>query len=163
MNTDHSHIVGWGADLDRRMRPAVPKERTPPRLANVHWDQPEQQHFDIKVFHSNERPDFTPLIGTSAPPSGLSGLLRAGAFRFSENDIRHWLILLFADRINMVEEIFEDLMKGHIPNFFAEAGWKGEFKHNPKAVIARATVYTVLGATAIYFLQKKFRSRAAET
>jgi hypothetical protein len=35
-------IEGWGADRDPANRPAVPKERTPPRLDNVHWDVPEQ-------------------------------------------------------------------------------------------------------------------------
>ena len=39
---DHSHIPDWGAGLDRNNRPAVPMERTPPRLQGVHWDQPEQ-------------------------------------------------------------------------------------------------------------------------
>ena len=27
-----THIKGWGADLDHKNRPAVPMERTPPRL-----------------------------------------------------------------------------------------------------------------------------------
>ena len=40
---DYSHIQGWGADLDPQNRPAYPKERMPPRLSGVHWDQPEQQ------------------------------------------------------------------------------------------------------------------------
>jgi hypothetical protein len=37
---DTSHIQGWGADLDPANRPAVPMERTPPRL-DVPWDAPE--------------------------------------------------------------------------------------------------------------------------
>ena len=36
------NIQGWGADLDPAVRPAVPMERTPPRLDNVHWDAPSQ-------------------------------------------------------------------------------------------------------------------------
>ncbi len=29
------HIQGWGADLDRKNRPGVPMERTPPRFINA--------------------------------------------------------------------------------------------------------------------------------
>src|SRR5688572_26036887 len=94
---NYDHIQGWGADLDRSKRPAVPMERTPPRLEG-RPGEPEPQPQHMKVFHSNERPGMTPLFGTSSPPSGLSGLMRSVAFKFSENDLRHWFILLFADR-----------------------------------------------------------------
>ena len=108
---DVSTIPGWGADLDPANRPAYPKERMPPRLDNVHWSQPEQQQSDVLVLHSTERPAITPVFGTSVPPSGLSGMLRKRAFRRSENDIRHWMMLLFADRVNVVEGMFSDLRK----------------------------------------------------
>lgn len=55
----------------------------------------------VEILRSNERPGLTPVFGTSTPPSGLSGMLRRAAFKFSENDLRHWLILLFADRVNV--------------------------------------------------------------
>src|SRR4051812_34858267 len=90
----HPNVEGWGADLDRNNRPAVPRERMPPRLEGVHWKQPEQQRVSMTIFHSTERPGLTPVFGTSTPPRGLSGRMRAFAYRFSENDIRHWLILL---------------------------------------------------------------------
>lgn len=108
---DPSTIPGWGADLDPANRPAVPKERMPPRLENVHWTQPDQQPPGVRVFHSTERPGITPVFGTSVPPSGLSGVIRKRAFRRSENDLRHWLMLMFADRVNVVEGLFEDLRK----------------------------------------------------
>src|SRR5215207_1059834 len=88
------NVSGWGADLSAADRPAVPKERTPPRLPNVHWEEPSAQQVEIEVFHSTERPGITPVFGTSAPPSGLSGMLRRLAYGFSENDLRHWAILL---------------------------------------------------------------------
>lgn len=102
-------IVGWGADLDSANRPAVPKERTPPRLEGVHWDVPEQQPVRVEILHSIERPGITPVFGTAVPPSGLSGVIRRRAFRRSENDLRHWLLLLAADRVNVVEGLLEDL------------------------------------------------------
>jgi hypothetical protein len=106
---DPASILGWGADLDPANRPAVPKERTPPRLENVHWTRPEQQASDVLVLHSTERPGITPVFGTSVPPSGLSGVLRKRAFRRSENDVRHWMMLMLADRVNVVEGLFADL------------------------------------------------------
>ena len=102
-------ITGWGADLDPANRPGVPKERTPPRLEGVHWDEPEQQPVRVEVLHSTERPGLTPVFGTAVPPSGLSGVIRRRAFRHSENDLRHWLMLLAADRVNVVEGLLEDL------------------------------------------------------
>lgn len=110
-STARDRIEGWGADLDHENRPAYPKERRPPRLENVHWDQPEQQQPTVEIFVSTERPGITPVFGTSVPPSGLSGVIRRRAFRHSENDVRHWLMLLFADRVNIVEGLMEDARK----------------------------------------------------
>jgi len=104
-------IPGWGVDLDPADRPAYPKERMPPRLEGVHWDQPEQQRCDVEVFHSTERPGITPVFGTSVPPSGLSGMIRRRAFRRSENDVLHWMTLMLADRVNVVEGVFQDLRR----------------------------------------------------
>lgn len=128
---DFSHIKGWGSDLDHKNRPAYPMERKPPRLEGLHWHDLEDQPLRMKVYHSVERPGVTPVFGTSAPPSGLSGMIRDIAYRLSENDVRHWLLLLFADRVNVVEGIGQDLMRGHIPNIFSEMGAKAELKHNP--------------------------------
>lgn len=155
---DLSHIQGWGADLDPKDRPAYPKERTPPRLDNVHWEIPEQQPVDIKVHHSIERPDITPVFGTSAPPTGLSGKIRDVAFTLSENDIRHWLLLMFADRVNVVEGIGEDLRNHHIPNIFAEMGIRAELKYNPVGFAAKVLVVGgILGLVYSMRRQKKLR------
>jgi hypothetical protein len=155
---DMSHIQGWGADLDHKNRPAYPMERTPPRLENVHWDRPDDQPLHIKVYHSTERPGVTPVFGTSAPPSGLSGKIRDVAYKLSENDIRHWMLLLLADRVNMVEGIGQDVKQGHIPNIFAEMGLKAELKYNPVGFARRVLVTSaVLGVG--YYLLKGRRSR----
>jgi hypothetical protein len=109
LRADPDRIPGWGADLDPADRPAYPKERRPPRLDRI--PAPGQQQSDVEVFHSTERAGVTPVFGTSVPPSGLSGVLRRRAFRRSENDVRHWMMLLLADRVNVVEGLFEDLRK----------------------------------------------------
>ncbi|MBL0391899.1 hypothetical protein JJ685_12235 [Ramlibacter monticola] len=143
-------IQGWGADLDPQARPAYPKERTPPRFIHRHWDELEQQEPSVKVFHSTERPGLTPVFGTAQPPSGLSGMLRAGAFRYSENDLRHWLMLLFADRVNVVEGILDDLAHGHVPNLFREMGGPAEWRHNRAGFVRKAAIAAGVVALLLY-------------
>ena len=98
-----AHIKGWGADLDHAMRPAYPMERMPARLEGDHFHAPVQQAQTVEILQSIERPSITPIFGTPQPLSGMSGMLRRAAFRYNESDLRHWLMLLFADRVNMVE------------------------------------------------------------
>lgn len=150
-------VQGWGADLDPANRPAVPKERTPPRLDNVHWDAPEAQARTVEVLHSTERPGLTPVFGTTVPPSGVSGVMRRAAFRYSENDLRHWLMLLAADRVNVVEGLLEDLAHGHVPNIFAEMGGPAEWKHNRAGFVRKAFIAGAVAGTAIYLMRRRRR------
>lgn len=139
-------IPGWGSDMARENRPAVPMERRPARLPGLHWHDVEPQEIHQEVFHSVERPGITPVFGTSAPPTGISGRMRKLAFAWSENDLRHWLMLLAADRVNTVEGIVSDLASGHVPRLYAETGGRAELKHNPKAAAAKAaTLVAVVG------------------
>jgi hypothetical protein len=149
-------IQGWGADLDPAMRPAVPKERTPQRFVNVPEDLPHQRNRGVKVFHSTERPGLTPVYGTAQPPVGISGLIRKAAFRHSENDLRHWLMLLAADRVNVVEGLVEDLAHGHVPNLFKEMGGPAEWKHNKQGFIRKAFI---AGAVVGLLVYRKRRRR----
>lgn len=153
---DFSHIHGWGADLDIANRPGYPMERTPPRLEGASTTAPEDQPVNIKVYHSVERPGITPIFGTSAPPTSVSGKLRDVAFKLSENDIRHWLLLMLADRVNMVEGIGSDLMQGRVPNVLAEMGIKSEWKYNKKGLVTKIAIASALAGTA-YLLMKNRR------
>jgi hypothetical protein len=148
-------LPGWGADVDPANRPAVPKERTPPRLPQLHWDQPSPQEVRVKVFHSTERPGITPLFGTSTPPSGLSGLLREVAYKYSENDIRHWLMLLMADRINVGEGLLSDLAHGHIPNILGEMGARAEWRYNRAGFVRKALIASAVVGLAVYLLKRR--------
>lgn len=152
---DMSHIQGWGVDLDHKNRPAVPMERTPPRLENVHWDRPEEQPMTVRVFHSPERPGMTPVFGTKQPPKGLSGIMRAAAYKMTENDIRHWLLLLVADRVDMVEGIGEDLMHGRVPNVLGEMGIKAELRHNPQGLVKKAAITAAVVGIGYYLLARR--------
>lgn len=86
VSRDLSHIQGWGADLDRKNRLAVPMEHSPPRLEGAPIAPPSQQPERMEVFVSPERPHITPLFGTSAPPKGISGMLRRLAYKMTENE-----------------------------------------------------------------------------
>jgi hypothetical protein len=98
------------------------------------------------------------VFGSTAPPSGLSGLLRKFSFRFSENDIRHWLILLFADRVNVVEGLFADLSRGYVPNIFAEMGWRAEWKYNRQGAIKKIAIAGgLVGAGALLLMMRRKR------
>ena len=114
----------------------------------------------MKVFHSTERPGMTPVFGTSTPPTGVSGLIRKGAFRYSENDLRHWLMLLFADRVNVVEGILDDLAHGHVPNFFTEMGGPAEWKHNRKGFIRKAFIAGAVVGVLYYANQRRKAGRS---
>ncbi|WP_051938811.1 hypothetical protein [Luteibacter sp. 9135] len=105
---DRSTIPGWGADLDRADRPAVPMERKPPRLEGVHWSEPSPQPPSVEILQSIEYFRRPPVFGTSVPPRGVSGWIRRRAFRHSENNLRHWLMLLAADRVDAVEGFVAD-------------------------------------------------------
>jgi hypothetical protein len=144
----YAHIPGWGADLDTANRPAYPRERKPPRLEGVPQYPPEPQPAHIEILQSIEHVTRPPIFGTGPAPSGLSGSIRRYAFGFSENDLRHWLLLLFADRVNVGEGLVSDLARGHVPNVYAEMGGRAELQHNPMGAVRKAAVLgTVLGLT----------------
>ena len=144
----YSHIKGWGIDADPENEPTYPmKKWTGDDHKRSDWERPPLQPLDIEVLHSNERPGVTATFGTSVPLSGLSGHIRRYAFKYSESSYGHWLPLLLADRINVIEGIVSDIGRGHIPNIFSEKGWKAEWKHNPKGLVTKVAVLTV--ATAL--------------
>jgi hypothetical protein len=152
-----AHIKGWGADLDRKNRPAVPMERTPPRFIPAPQDKIEQQVENVEVFVSPERPGITPIFGTAQPPRGLSGMLRRAAYKLTENDARHWLLLLVADRVNVVEGIGDDLAHGRIPNVLGEMGIKAELKHNPAGLARKAAIATAVVGGVWYLMNRRGR------
>lgn len=153
---DYSHINGWGIDADPENEPTYPmKKYTGDDHQRLNYQRPPLQPVNIEVLKSNERPTITAVFGTSTPPSGLSGVLRRKAFTYSEGNWGHWLFLIAADRVNAVEGIVEDLSKGHVPNIFAERGWKAEWKHNPKGLATKVVVGLVVTAAVVTLLSRK--------
>lgn len=156
----YKHINGWGIDADPENEPTYPmKNYTGDDHKRMNYQRPPLQDESVEVLHSNERPNLTAVFGTVSPPSGLSGIIRRYAFKQSENSMGHWLPLVLADRINVVEGIISDIARGHIPNIFAEKGWKAEWKHNPKGIVKKVAVAVIITSVAIALLSRKSRKR----
>jgi hypothetical protein len=153
---DPAQIKGRGVDADPKNDPTYPmKNRSDGEHAGYSWERPPQQPITVEVLHSNERPDLTSVFGTSTPPSGLSGVLRRLAFRYSESSYGHWLPLVLADRVSVVEGVLGDLKHGHVPNVFAERGWKAEWKHNRTSLVRRILVGVALVSAAVAYFSSK--------
>lgn len=152
-NLERKDIKGWGVDADPKNDPTYPmKKRTNEEHEGYNWSRPTQQPINIEVLHSNERPNVTAVFGTSVPPSGLSGMIRRFAFRYGEGSFAHWIPLIVADRVNVVEGVVDDLLHGKVPNIFAEQGMNAEWKYNRKGLIKKIAVGAVLTTAALAVL-----------
>ncbi|PST82788.1 hypothetical protein C7T94_09085 [Pedobacter yulinensis] len=144
-NNSYKLIPGWGVDANPDDRPNYPmKKWTGDDHKRINWQRPALQQSSVEVLHSNERPSKSAVYGTTVPPTGLSGQIRRYAFRHSEDKYAHWLPLLLADRVNMVEGVIEDISSGHFPNYFKERGFTADWKYNRGAVIQK-----VVGAACV--------------
>ncbi|HEX7177378.1 MAG TPA: hypothetical protein VF240_19125 [Pyrinomonadaceae bacterium] len=150
---DPSQVKGWGVDADPENDPTYPmKKRNNGEHEGYSWERPPQQPVTVEVLHSNERPNVSAVFGTSTPPAGLSGMIRRAAFKYSESSYGHWLPLMLADRVGVVEGYLEDLTRGHVPNVFAERGWKAEWRHNRRSLLTRIAVGAVVASAAVAYL-----------
>ena len=138
---DPSSVPGWGVDADPKNDPTYPiKKRNNGEHAGYSWERPTQQPVTVEVLHSNERPHVTAVFGTSTPPAGLSGAIRRYAFRYSESSYGHWLPLMAADRVGVVEGLLEDVARGRIFKVFTDRGWRADWKHNRPSLIGRVAL-----------------------
>lgn len=152
---DPATVNGWGVDADPKNDPTYPmKVRTNAEHAGYSWDRPPQQRADVEVLHSNERPTLSAVFGTSTPPSGISGMIRRVAFRFSENSYGHWLPLMLADRIGVVEGLVEDLARGHVPNVPGELGMREELRHDKPRLAAQVAIIGAGIGMAVYLRRR---------
>jgi len=150
-----SQVTGWGVDANPKNDPTYPmKNRNNGEHAGYSWERPTQQPLDVEILHSNERPNVPATFGTSTPPAGISGVIRREAFKYSENSYGHWLPLMLADRVGVVEGVLDDLAHGHVPNIFGEMGWKAEWKHNRESLVTRVLVGAVFASLAVAYLRR---------
>ncbi len=129
-NELRQRIPGWGVDLNPQDRPAVPKENFNPGGTGAHWDFPDRQVPRWPREKSSEHRFLTPVFGTSCPPKGLSGAIRRYAYQYSEGRARHWLLLMLADHVDVLESSVRDLLRGRPDNLVAEYGVASEFSRN---------------------------------
>lgn len=94
---------GRGSDSSPVDRPGIPQELSPGPLASAHWLEPEQQLTEPLplVGRGLQR---TPVFSTAIPVRGLSGVLRRVAYDIPDYRARRWLLLMVADRIDVIEQ-----------------------------------------------------------
>jgi hypothetical protein len=126
-----ARIPGWGADLNPKDRPSVPKLQWQDDRAGAHWDFPERQVEKWPRERSIEHAFLTPVFGTSCPPKGVSGALRKLSYRkYSEGRAAHWLLLLTADRVDAWESHLRSFVTLHPDNPITETGVLSEFRRH---------------------------------
>lgn len=140
---DVTTIAGWGVDADTRNDPTYPyRERARPddHGAPTTWQKPARQQSGTEVLQSIEYVERPAIYGSALPPKGVSGAMRRAAFRWSESNLLHWLILMGADRVDVVEGLASDLASGRIPNIPGEMGLGAAWKHDRKGVLTKAAI-----------------------
>lgn len=120
-------IPGWGVDLDYDERTAVPMEDFDPGATGAHWDFPERQPERWPRERSPEHGMLTPVFGTACPPRGISGAIRKYAYTLGEGMTSHWMLLMAADRVDVVESAIEAAVRGAPDNPLSETGIVAEF------------------------------------
>ena len=133
-------IPGWGSDLERARRPGVPRDHAPDIGPETLYPPIPRQLPRSTIFKSTEHGRLTPVFGTSCPPSGLSGRMREMAYHYSEGRMLRWLTLMAADRVNMIEDIVNDLAHGRIPNIPKEMGLRTELRYNPRGLAKKVAI-----------------------
>lgn len=158
---DPATVNGWGVDADPRNDPTYPyRDRSGDDGPGMTWERPPQQQPSVEVLRSIEHNRLPAVVGTSTPPRGVSGTMRRAAFRYSESDWTHWLLLLGADRVNAVEGVLEDLGRGRIPNVPAEMGIRSAWRHDRQGLVTKAAVTVAVSALAVALLKQRRRARA---
>jgi hypothetical protein len=126
-----ARVPGWGADLDPADRPSVPRERFDPGATGAHWRFPERQPERWPRERSIEHAGLTPVFGTAQPPKGASGAIRRHAYRrYSEGRTAHWLLLVAADRVDVVESVVGSTLRGRPENPMIGSGLRAELRHH---------------------------------
>ena len=148
---DTSSIVGWGVVANPQNDPTYPyRDRSGDDHSGT-WVRPAQQQPQTEVLQSVEHKQLPAVFGTASPPKWISGMMRRLAFRWTESHWAHWLLLMGADRVNMVEGLVQDVGRGKIPNIPREMGVPAEWKHNKTGLVKKVAVAAVIGG-AIFAL-----------
>ena len=150
LSVERSHIPGWGVDADPKNDPTYPmRDRSKESKGGMDWPVPAPQEARMEILQSVEHVKRPSVVGTSTPPRRLSGAIRRAAFKYSESQWAHWLMLIFADRVNVVEGNLGDLTRGRLPNHYREMGLGASWKHARSRFVVRAAIGLVIVGAAI--------------
>jgi hypothetical protein len=150
---DATLINGWGIDNNPLDEPNYPiKTYTGDDHKRKNWARPTLQTTDKEILKSTERPFLSAVFGTKQPPTALSGLLRKIAFKYSENMYRHWLPLLLADRIDVIESLVSDIFHARIPRLAKERGWGAIAKYRPMLLVRKIVVRLLIVAVVVLLI-----------
>lgn len=155
---DPATVVGWNVDADPENDPTWPmRDRSENPTPGPGWDRPPVQAPDVEILRSVEHGRQPAVIGQSVPPRGLSGGLRRLAFRFSESQWGHWLLLMLADRVGVVEGLGDDILKGRPPNPLVEMGLVRRAHARSAAIGTAMALAAVVGAVVIVAVRRRAR------
>jgi hypothetical protein len=113
--TDVQGANAVGVDLDPARRPGVPRERTPAPWPNTRFPPSRQPGKPSVPRHGRPGKPMPPVFGTAVPLRGVSGLVRRAAYRTPDHFMRHWMMLLLADRVDAWETRLRRAAKVGLP------------------------------------------------
>jgi hypothetical protein len=106
MKEDESaEMANLPVDLRPEDRPGVPRDAEPHLLPGTHWLAPSQQPMMAPMTMRADLKCPTPVFSTAEPPKGASGAIRIMAYRIPDHRVRHWITLLFADRLDALANL----------------------------------------------------------
>lgn len=102
-----TRLYGQGrrpADAAPEDRPGVPREADPEAAERTNSGEPPAQPGREERSTRAALERATPVFGTAQPYRGTSGRMRRLAYSIPEHRVRHWLLLLAADRVDVLED-----------------------------------------------------------
>jgi hypothetical protein len=150
---DTARIVGWAVDTDGQNDPTYPYRNRSEDDHSGSWQRPPLQQPEVEILQSVEHKQLPAVFGTASPPKWISGSIRRLAFRWSESNWAHWLLLMGADRVNMIEGLVEDVARGKLPNIAKEMGVPAEWKHNKVGLAKKLTVVAAIGGAGFAMIR----------
>jgi hypothetical protein len=152
---DPRTVNGWNVDADTSNDPTWPmRDRAGDDSAGLDWARPPLQAVDVEILQSVEHERQPAVVGTAVPPSGVSGSLRRAAFRYSESQWGHWLLLMMADRANAIEGVIGDLARGRAPNPLAEMGLVSR-ERAPRAAAMTLAASLLAAGLAVWVIRRR--------
>lgn len=101
--TQYADIPGWGVDRRKEERPGVPRIADPQHVIGAAPPDLSQRQENERASLVSPTLSLTPIYSSVVPPRGVSGAVRKLAYRYPEYLTRRWMLLLLADRIDVVE------------------------------------------------------------